>query len=204
MFTGLITDVGTVTALETRGDLRVQIQTAYDMGGVELGASIACNGVCLTVVKKGDDWFAADISEASCAVTTCGSWRKGQPINLERSLKLGDEMGGHIVSGHVDTTGTITRWADVGDSTELRVRVEAGLGPMIAPKGSIAIDGVSLTVNAVEDDADGTEFSVNIIPHTRSVTAFQAASVGQAVNIEFDVLARYVARLQAYATAQTS
>jgi len=198
MFTGLITDVGRVRSVEKRGDLRVVFDTAYDMASVDYGASIACNGVCLTVVDKADGWFAADISDASCDVTTCGLWAEGTLVNLERSLKLGDELGGHIVSGHVDCVGEIVLFEDLGDSTALELLVPKGAGAMLAAKGSVAIDGVSLTVNAVRDGGAGTVSALNIIPHTKSMTAFRAMTAGQRVNVEFDVLARYVARLHAY------
>lgn len=200
MFTGLITDVGQIRATEKRGDLRAEITTAYDMDGVDLGASICCNGVCLTVVSKTADSFTVDISAESTAVTTAQDWQAGTLVNLERSLKLGDEMGGHIVSGHVDCVGTIVGWMPTGDSIEMRIAVPARFAALLAAKGSVAVNGVSLTVNTVEDGADQSIFSINLIPHTQSVTAFRTADEGDTVNIEFDLLARYVARLHSLQT----
>ena len=191
MFTGIITDIGTVRAIAKAGDTRFEIATAYDMAGVEMGASIACNGCCLTVVEKGADWFAVQTSGETLSKTTLGQWQKGTRINLERALKLGDELGGHIVSGHVDGVGQITAITPDGESRRFRFRVPTALARFIAPKGSVAIDGTSLTVNEV----DGLEFGVNIIPHTQAVTTWGDMKVGQAVNIEIDMLARYVARL---------
>ena len=196
MFTGIITDIGDVVMAEQRGDLRARIATAYDMGGVALGASIACDGVCLTVVDKGQDgargWFAVDVSGETVSKTTLGDWAPGRRVNLERALKVGDELGGHIVSGHVDGVGTVTALRDEGDSTRVTIAVPEALAPFIAPKGSVAVDGASLTVNEVE----GATFGVNLIPHTKAHTTFAALAPGQRVNIEIDVLARYVARLR--------
>ncbi len=192
MFTGIITDLGTVRALEHRGDLRARIGTSYDMSTVDLGASIACNGVCLTVVSMGEDWFDVDISAESVSKTNIGDWVEGTRLNLERALKVGDELGGHLVSGHVDGVAEIVATAEEGDSTRFTFRAPEALARFVAPKGSVALDGTSLTVNEV----DGVDFGVNIIPHTKAVTSWGAAKVGDFVNLEIDTLARYVARLQ--------
>ncbi|OAN70791.1 riboflavin synthase subunit alpha [Jannaschia sp. EhC01] len=191
MFTGIITDLGEVRALEHRGDLRARIGTGYDMGTVDLGASIACDGVCLTVVAMGDDWFDVDISAESVSKTNIGAWEVGSRLNLERALKVGDELGGHIVSGHVDGVAEIVEMHDEGDSTRFTFHAPGDLGRFVAPKGSVALNGTSLTVNEV----DGARFGVNIIPHTKEVTTWGAAKVGDRVNFEIDTLARYVARL---------
>jgi riboflavin synthase len=191
MFTGIITDIGTVRAIAKAGDTRFEITTAYDLDGVDMGASIACNGCCLTVIAKGADWFAVQASGETLSKTTLGNWERGTRINLERALKLGDELGGHIVSGHVDGIGQIVAITPDGESRRFRIRVPAALARFIAPKGSVAVDGTSLTVNEV----DGADFGVNIIPHTQAVTTWGDMKVGQAVNIEIDMLARYVARL---------
>lgn len=191
MFTGIITDIGTLRALDPRGDLRARIGCGYDMGGVALGASIACNGVCLTVVDKGADWFDVDISAETLAKTNLSAWATGARVNLERALRVGDELGGHIVSGHVDGVATIIAERNEGDSTRLTFEAPAHLARFIAPKGSVALNGTSLTVNEVE----GTRFGVNLIPHTQAVTTWGDAKVGDAVNLEIDTLARYVARL---------
>ncbi|MEJ6393987.1 riboflavin synthase [Gymnodinialimonas sp. 2305UL16-5] len=198
MFTGIVTDLGEVRALERRGDLRARIGTGYDMSTVEMGASIACDGVCLTVVGIGPDWFDVDISAETVSKTNVGGedgdnsgWQVGQRLNLERALKVGDELGGHIVSGHVDGVAEIVSMEDEGDSTRFVFRVPGDLAKFVAPKGSVALNGTSLTVN----DVNGAEFGVNIIPHTKAVTSWGAASVGDAVNFEIDTLARYVARL---------
>jgi len=197
MFTGIITDIGTITSAEQRGDLRLVIRCGYDMAGVDLGASIACSGVCLTVVDKGADWFAIDASAETVSKTAAGMWAEGRRLNLERALKIGDELGGHIVTGHVDGVGEVTAIAPEGDSHRVSVKVGAAIAPFIAAKGSVTVDGVSLTVNSVADNADGTaSFGLNIIPHTWDVTALGDLAVGQAVNIEIDVLARYLARMQ--------
>ena len=197
MFTGIVTDVGTVRKAEQRGDLRLEIACGYDMDTVELGASIACSGVCLTVVDKGEDWFAVDISAETLAHTAADRWRAGAPINLERSLRLGDELGGHIVTGHIDSVAEVAAVEPEGDSQAVTLSVPAALGPMIAPKGSIAIDGVSLTVNSIEDSGDSTRFSVNIIPHTAQHSSLGEIAVGQQLNVEVDVLARYIQRMLA-------
>lgn len=197
MFTGIITDVGTITKAEQRGDLRLVIQCGYDMAGVDLGASIACSGVCLTVVDKGADWFAIDASAETVSKTSSAMWGEGRRLNLERALKIGDELGGHIVTGHVDGVGAIAAITPEGDSHRVMVTVGAEIAPYIATKGSVTVDGVSLTVNSVADNADGTAtFGLNIIPHTWDVTALGDLAVGQQVNIEIDVLARYLARMQ--------
>jgi riboflavin synthase len=200
MFTGIITDVGRIEAVEARGDLRARIACGYDMAGVALGASIACSGVCLTVVDKGVDkgggWFAVDVSAETQSRTAPGLWAEGAALNLERALKVGDELGGHIVTGHVDGIGEVAAVEPVGDS--LRVGIFAGpeLARYIAAKGSIALDGVSLTVNEVETLADGAlAFSVNIIPHTAAQTSFGTIAAGRRVNIEIDILARYLGRM---------
>ena len=197
MFTGIVTDVGTVRKSEQRGDLRLEIATGYDLVTVDLGASIACSGVCLTVVDKGDDWFAVDVSAETTSRTAADHWREGAKLNLERSLRLGDELGGHILTGHVDAVATVATVASEGDSLRLGISAPRNLAAMIAPKGSIALDGVSLTVNTVHDVADGTEFSVNIIPHTAHETTLGNIQSGQQLNVEVDVLARYIDRMLA-------
>lgn len=197
MFTGIVTDIGTIESVEQRGDLRLTIACNYDMDNVDLGASIACSGCCLTVVDKGAGWFAVDASAETVEKTASSMWSKGRRLNLERALKIGDELGGHIVTGHVDGVGTISAIRQEGDSHRVDVLVSAAIAPFIAPKGSVTVDGVSLTVNSVTDHADGsTTFGLNIIPHSWSVTAFSDLAVGQAVNIEIDVLARYLARMK--------
>lgn len=194
MFTGIITDIGTVRAVARAGDTRFEIATAYDLSTVDIGASIACNGCCLTVIEKDAGWFAIEASAETLSKTTLGSWGTGTRINLERALKIGDELGGHIVSGHVDGVGEILSITPEGDSKRFRIRVPGGLARFIAPKGSVAVDGTSLTVN----EAEGDLFGVNIIPHTQAVTTWGAMVAGQPVNIEIDMLARYVARLTEY------
>jgi riboflavin synthase len=196
MFTGIITDIGTITKAEQRGDLRLVIQCGYDMSGVDLGASIACSGCCLTVVDKGVDWFAVDASAETVSKTAAGLWAEGNRLNLERALKVGDELGGHIVTGHVDGVGEVVGVEPVGDSHHVEIAAPAALAAYIAEKGSITVDGVSLTVNSVTDDPDGTHFSLNIIPHTWDVTTFAGLAPGQAVNLEIDVLARYLKRME--------
>lgn len=195
MFTGIITDVGTVLELELRGDLRARIGCRYDVDGIEIGASIACDGVCLTVVALGvspQNWFDVQISAESVSKTNIGAWAVGKPVNLERALKLGDELGGHIVSGHVDGVAVITAMVDEGESTRISFEAPEALAKFIAPKGSVALNGTSLTVNEVA----GCSFGINVIPHTQEVTTWGAAKVGDRVNLEIDTLARYVARLQ--------
>lgn len=192
MFTGIVTDIGTVTAREARGDTRFRIRTAYDTASIAIGASIACSGVCLTVVQKGEDWFTVDVSAETLSRTGLGNWREGSRINLERSLRVGDELGGHIVSGHVDGVGEVTMMKPEGDSLRIEIRAPDALAAFIAEKGSITVDGVSLTVNSVE----GARFGVNLIPHTQQVTTLGSLKAGDRVNLEIDTLARYVARLQ--------
>ncbi|HMO76594.1 MAG TPA: riboflavin synthase [Sphingopyxis sp.] len=202
MFTGIITDIGTVRSREDRGDARLVIGTAYDTGTIDLGASIACSGACLTVVDKGrdgdGDWFAIDASAETIARTAPGMWEPGRRLNLERALKVGDELGGHIVTGHVDAVGRIVAVDPVGDSIGLTVAAPPALAPHIAPKGSITLDGVSLTVNDVADLPSGeAHFTLNIIPHTQEMTTLDEAAAGRPVNLEIDILARYLARMQA-------
>lgn len=191
MFTGIVTDMGEIRSLERRGDLRARIGTSYDTSGIDIGASIACSGVCLTVVELGSDWFDVEISAETLDKTNVGAWVEGQKINLERALKVGDELGGHIVSGHVDGLAKIIEVRPEGDSVRYTFEAPRSLARFIAPKGSVALDGTSLTVNEVED----TRFGVNIIPHTQEVTTWGASKVGDKVNLEIDTLARYVARL---------
>ncbi|MGN6059482.1 MAG: riboflavin synthase [Sphingomicrobium sp.] len=197
MFTGIVTDVGTVRSAEQRGDLRLQIETGYDLDTVDLGASIACSGVCLTVVDKGEDWFAVDVSAETVSRTAADQWREGAKLNLERSLRLGDELGGHIVTGHVDAVAQVVGVCPEGDSMRVGISVPSPLGPMIASKGSIALDGVSLTVNEVRDADGTTHFAVNIIPHTAHNTTLGDLRAGRQLNVEVDVLARYIDRMLA-------
>jgi riboflavin synthase len=198
MFTGITTDVGAVRSAEQRGDLRLTIACGYDMGGVELGSSIACSGVCLTVVDKGDDWFAVDVSNETLTRTARDLWAEGARLNLERSLRVGDELGGHIVSGHVDGVAAVVSVEPEGGSIRLGLRAPAGLEQYLAPKGSITLDGVSLTVNEVRQTEDSaTHFSVNIIPHTAEKTTFGEIAVGRQLNVEIDVIARYLERMLA-------
>lgn len=191
MFTGIITDLGRVRRVERRGDSRYTFETAYDADSLSIGASISCNGVCLTVVDFGPGWFAAQASAETLSKTTLGNWQEGTPVNFERALKVGDELGGHIVSGHVDGLARIAGIRPEGDSHRFVFDVPPGLARFIAPKGSVALDGVSLTVNEVEN----TRFGVNIIAHTLSVTTFGRYGPGEDVNLEVDMLARYVARM---------
>lgn len=200
MFTGIVTDLGEVIGLDQQGDLKARIATTYPAAGIDIGASIACDGCCLTVVAKGTDprnWFDVQISAESVAKTNIAAWVIGKRLNLERALKVGDELGGHIVSGHVDGVAEIVGMRDEGDSTRFTFRAPEALAGFIAPKGSVALNGTSLTVNEVE----GTTFGVNIIPHTKAVTSWGAARVGDRVNIEIDTLARYVARLREWGGA---
>lgn len=192
MFTGLITDIGEVRQVERSGDVRFVIGTAYDMTAIAIGASIACSGACLTVVEKGEGRFAVDVSAETLACTTLGSWEPGRRINLEQSLRLGAELGGHLVQGHVDGVAVVTDRRPDGDSLRFSFDAPGDLAGFIARKGSVALDGVSLTVNEVE----GIGFGVNIIPHTAQQTTFGALREGDRVNLEVDLLARYVARLQ--------
>ena len=196
MFTGIVTDIGSVLEVEMRGDLRARIATGYDTGTIDLGASIACDGVCLTVVALGRsprNWFDVEISAETVAVTNIGrnGWHPGKRLNLERALKVGDELGGHIVSGHVDGVAEVLSVSDEGDSTRIRLAAPAELARFIAPKGSVALNGTSLTVNEVE----GAEFGVNLIPHTKAVTTWAEVETGALANLEVDTLARYVARI---------
>lgn len=198
MFTGIVTDVGTVRKAEQRGDLRLEIATGYDTATIDLGASIACSGVCLTVVDKGEDWFAVDVSGETVSRTAADHWREGAKLNLERSLRLGDELGGHIVTGHVDAVATVVGTCPEGDSLKIGVSVPKSLGPMIAQKGSVALDGVSLTVNDVREAEDGTtHFAINLIPHTAHETTLGQVQASQQLNVEIDVLARYIDRMLA-------
>ncbi len=196
MFTGIITDVGSIRSIEHRGDLRAVIATAYDTGHVDLGASIACSGVCLTVIDKGPGWFTVDISGETVSRTAQGQWSEGRKLNLERAMKLGDELGGHIVTGHVDGIAEVVRVDPAGDSKTIAFRIARDLAPYVAAKGSITVDGVSLTVNNVSDGPQGTDFTVNLIPHTQAVTTLGTLEAGQPVNIEIDVLARYLSRMR--------
>ena len=204
MFTGIVSALGTISATDQRGDLRVTIACPYDPESIAIGASIACSGVCLTVVDRGgsagDAWFAVDVSGETVSRSAPGMWTRGRRLNLERALKLGDELGGHIVTGHVDCVGEVVGKRDEGDSFRLTIRAPADYAPFIAAKGSITVDGVSLTVNAVDDLSDGScTFTLNIIPHTGEVTTLGALAEGDPVNLEIDVLARYLKRMQALA-----
>ena len=194
MFTGIVTDVGKVRHIEKRGDTHLAISTAYDVSAIDMGASIACSGICMTVVDKGserDRWFAVTASGETLSKTTLSHWKVGDPVNLERPMRVGDEFGGHIVTGHIDAVAEIVRVVPEGESTRMVFEVPVNLARFVAPKGSVALDGVSLTVNEV----DGARFGVNIIPHTFKVTTFGRAKPGSKVNFEIDLLARYVSRL---------
>ena len=199
MFTGIITDVGTVELIAKRGDTTVKIATTYDPAAIAIGASIACSGPCLTVIakggKQGDAWFSVEASAETLSKTTLGNWAVGSRVNLERSLKVGEEIGGHIVSGHVDGVGEVASVTPEGDSMRYKIKVPKPLAKFIAAKGSIALDGTSLTVNEV----DGNTFGVNIIPHTTKVTTWGGIKAGDKVNVEIDMLARYLARLKEFA-----
>jgi riboflavin synthase len=191
MFTGIVTDVGRVRSVrDTNRDRRFEIETGFDLSTVDLGASISHAGVCLTVVEKGDDWFAVEVSGETLAMSTLGDWTEGRRVNLERAARVGDELGGHIVSGHVDGVGEVLSVESEGGSHRVRIRAPKPLHRFIAPKGSITVEGVSLTVNEVEDDV----FGVNLIPHTWDVTTLGELRPGSRVNIEIDMLARYLAR----------
>ncbi|WP_426255580.1 riboflavin synthase [Sphingomonas sp. DC2300-3] len=201
MFTGIVSDIGTIERVQSEGDTRVRIATSYDPDTIDLGASIACSGVCLTVIDKGTadtHWFDVQVSGETIARTARDQWTPGRRLNLERAMRLGDELGGHIVTGHVDGIAEVIGICPEGDSHRIGFAVPAALAPFIAPKGSITIDGVSLTVNTVEDHGDVTHFSVNLIPHTQAVTTLGALAQGQMVNIEIDVLARYLQRMEHY------
>jgi len=196
MFTGIITDIGRITGVEHRGDRRLRIATAYDTASIDMGASISCSGVCLTVVDRGSDWFAVEVS-AETLSRTAGDWSEGTPLNLERALRVGDELGGHIVTGHVDGVGIVTEVTPEGDSTRIVIEAPASLAPYIAAKGSVALDGISLTVNEVSDQPDGAvRFGLNVIPHTQQMTTWGDVAPGRQVNIEIDVLARYLGRME--------
>lgn len=201
MFTGIVTALGTIRETRQTGDLHAIVACPFDPAGIAIGASIACSGTCLTVVDKGgaagDAWFAVDISGETVSRTVPGRWEPGRRLNLEPALKLGDELGGHIVTGHVDGVGMVASVTPEGDSRRLVIAAPRDLAPYLAPKGSITVDGVSLTVNEVADKADGTcHFALNIIPHTAEVTTLGALTAGDSVNLEIDVLARYLQRMQ--------
>jgi riboflavin synthase len=197
MFTGIITDIGTIRSTEQHGDLRIVIDTAYDTTTVAMGASIACSGACMTVVDKGTRWFAIDMSGESVSCTAPGLWAAGGRLNLERAMKIGDELGGHIVTGHVDGIGDVVSFDPVGDSWRVVIAAPDAVAPYVAAKGSITVDGVSLTVNEVTDQPDGTaHFTLNIIPHTAAMTTLGGLKAGNSVNLEIDILARYLARMQ--------
>jgi len=193
MFTGIISDIGEIQSVETQGDLRVRISTRYDTEGVDLGASIACSGVCLTVVDKGAGWFAVDVSAETQSRTVPNMWTAGNRLNLERALRVGDELGGHIVTGHVDGLGFVSWSGEDGDSFRFSIKAHKRLAAYLSEKGSIAINGISLTINEIEDKADGVYFGVNIIPHTAHNTAM--FDRGDTVNLEIDILARYLGRM---------
>lgn len=207
MFTGIVTAIGTIAAAEQRGDLRLRITAPLDPARIDIGASIACSGVCLTVVERGgtagDAWFDVDLSGESVSRTVPGMWNAGAQLNIEPSLRLGDELGGHIVTGHVDSVGEVVKVAQDGGSWQIAIRARADMAPFIAEKGSITVNGVSLTVNDVRDRADGAcDFLLNIIPHTAAVTTLGTLAVGDHVNLEIDVLARYLKRMQSLAAAR--
>jgi riboflavin synthase len=191
MFTGIITDIGTITELKQEGDLRARVSCRYDTAGIDMGASIASDGVCLTVVDLGADWYEVQVSRETVDLTNLSDWRVGRRVNLERALKVGDELGGHIVSGHVDGVAKVIEMRDEGDSTRVTLRAPKSLAKFVASKGSVALNGTSLTVNEV----DGCDFGINFIPHTKVATTWGDVKVGDHVNLEIDTLARYVARL---------
>ncbi len=206
MFTGIVTAIGTIASAEQRGDLRLRITAPLDPARIDIGASIACSGVCLTVVERGgtagDAWFDVDLSGESISRTVPGMWAVGARLNLEPSLRLGDELGGHIVTGHVDSVGRVVLARQDGGSWQIAIRARAEMAPFIAEKGSITVNGVSLTVNDVRDRDDGTcDFLLNIIPHTAAVTTLGQLAVDDKVNLEIDVLARYLKRMQSLAAA---
>lgn len=197
MFTGIITDVGEILSLKKTGDTRIAVATSYDTSTIDFGASIACSGVCLTVVDKGDNWFSVDVSGETLSCTTLGSWQMGTKVNLERSLKVGEELGGHIVSGHVDAVGDVISVEADGDSKKFTFSLPENLKSFVVQKGSITINGASLTVNKVTDQSGSpTLFTVNIIPHTFDKTTFGNLKDGDRVNLEIDILARYVSRMR--------
>ena len=195
MFTGIVTDIGTVAKAEDKGDLRLTIRCGYEMAGVDMGASIACSGVCLTVVDKGPDWFAVDVSCETRSRTAADQWQEGARLNLERALRMGDELGGHIVTGHVDGVADVIGVCEEGASRRVGLRIPADLARFIVQKGSITLDGVSLTVNDVRDADGQTHASVNIIPHTAQHTTLGTVAEGRQLNVEIDVLARYLDRM---------
>lgn len=201
MFTGIITAIGTIESVEQRSDTRMRIACNFDPARIDIGASIACSGVCLTVVERGgvagDAWFVVDVSNETLSCTVPGMWAQGRRLNLEQALRVGDELGGHIVSGHVDAVGKLVDWQMEGGSTRLVINAPAELAPFIAPKGSITLDGVSLTVNSVEDQADGSaNFGLNIIPHTADSTTLGTLGQGEKLNLEIDTVARYLQRME--------
>ncbi len=198
MFTGIVSDIGIIDRVEHRGDARVVVRTTYDTATIDLGASISCSGVCLTVVDKGPGWFAVDVSGETVSRTSQGQWTAGKRLNLERAMKLGEELGGHIVTGHIDGIAEVLGVRAEGASKRIGFRVPPDLAPFLAPKGSVTVDGVSLTVNEVRDESDGTHFAVNVIPHTQKMTTLGNLEPGAAVNIEIDVLARYLQRMEHY------
>ncbi|MEL6877615.1 MAG: riboflavin synthase [Pseudomonadota bacterium] len=206
MFTGIVTAIGTIQSLDQRGDLRARIAAPLDPAGIDIGASIACSGVCLTVVDRGgqagDAWFDVDVSGETVSRTVAKMWTEGRALNIEPSLRVGDEIGGHIVTGHVDSIGDVVMAKQDGDSWRVDIRAGAEMAPFIAEKGSITVDGVSLTVNDVRDREDGTcDFALNIIPHTGKVTTLGQLTTGDQVNLEIDVLARYLKRMQSLQAA---
>ncbi|PKP89236.1 MAG: riboflavin synthase [Alphaproteobacteria bacterium HGW-Alphaproteobacteria-14] len=206
MFTGIVTAIGTIASADQRGDLRLRITAPLDPARIDIGASIACSGVCLTVVERGgtagDAWFDVDLSGESISRTVPGMWAVGARLNLEPSLRLGDELGGHIVTGHVDSVGKVVLVRQAGGSWQIAIRARAEMAPFIAEKGSITVNGVSLTVNDVRDRDDGAcDFLLNIIPHTAAVTTLGQLAVDDKVNLEIDVLARYLKRMQSLAAA---
>lgn len=201
MFTGIITAIGTIESVEQRSDTRMRIACNFDPARIDIGASIACSGVCLTVVERGgvagDAWFVVDVSNETLSCTVPGMWAQGRRLNLEQALRVGDELGGHIVSGHVDAVGKLVDWQMEGGSTRLVINAPAELAPFIAPKGSITVDGVSLTVNSVDDQADGSaNFGLNIIPHTADNTTLGTLGQGEKLNLEIDTVARYLQRME--------
>jgi len=191
MFTGIITDVGSIISLEQSGDTKIKIKTAFETSGIDIGASIACSGVCLTVTDKGDDWFAVEASAETLSCTNLGNWKEGSAVNLERALKMGDELGGHVVTGHVDAVIAVNDMETIGDSTKVTFSLPKDYAGFVAQKGSVTLNGISLTVNSVGDDF----FTVNIISHTKANTTFSGLTTGQPINMEIDVLARYVSRM---------
>jgi riboflavin synthase len=202
VFTGIVSDIGVIERVEALADTRVVIRASYDISTIDLGASIACSGVCLTVIDKsaggGPGWFAVDVSGETISRTAQGQWSEGRRLNLERALRLGEELGGHIVTGHVDGIGEVVSVIEEGGSHRVRIQAGPEIAPFVAPKGSITLDGVSLTVNEVEDSPGIVTIGVNIIPHTAAVTTFGSLAAGDPINIEIDVLARYLQRMEHY------